>query len=180
MRRLYGLLFAAALATLTGCTSKPTLRVSAERSPAADFSAYRTYAWATTPVESLSERPRTGPDLLNWRIRNAIEKQLVARGYEEAAAGRADLSIVFHIRRRDAHTETVQDFIQYRESGGQEGMQEAYTFGYEEGTVIIEVLDAATERLVWRSTAGPVINPETQPEKVAEAVQSMMARFPSR
>lgn len=156
------------------------MRVSAERSPAADFSAYRTYAWASAPPESLSEHPRSGPDLLNWRIRNVIEKQLVARGYEEATAGRADLSVAYHVRRRDAHTATVGDFIQYRENGGQEGMQEAYTFGYQEGTVIIEVLDAATQRLVWRSTAGPVIDPETQQEKVTEAVQSMMAHFPSR
>jgi hypothetical protein len=180
MQRLQGLLLAALLGALAGCTSKPTLRVSAERSPAANFSAYRTYSWVSEPSESLSERPRAGPDLLNWRIRNAIEKQLVARGYEEAASGRADLSIAYHVRRRDAHTESVEDFIRYRESGGQEGMQEAYTFGYQEGTVIIEVLDAATQRLVWRSTAGPVINPESQQEKVTEAVQSMMAHFPSR
>ena len=180
MQRPAQLLLTLSVATLAGCASTPALRVSAERSTAADFSAYRTYRWATAPADTLDERPRTGMDLLDWRIRTAIEKQLTARGYDEVASGRADFVVAYHVDFREAHTESVGDFIRYRESGGQEGPQEAYVFGYQEGTIIIEVLDEATQRLVWRSTATPLINPENEQEKVSEAVQTMMARFPSR
>lgn len=167
------------MAALPACASKPALRVSAERSAAADFSTYRTYRWATELPQSVPGRPRSGMDLLDWRIRAIIEKQLAARGYDAVSSGPADLVIDYHVKLREAQTDSVQDFIRYRESGGQEGPQESYVFGYQEGTVIIELVDAATQRLVWRSTAGPLISPETQQEKVSEAVRSMMERLPS-
>jgi uncharacterized protein DUF4136 len=179
-RRARRLLIALLLgAIVVGCAKKPTLHVSAERSTATDFSAYRTYTWANPPPEPSLERPRTGRDLMDWRIRTIIENQLAAKGYDEVSSGQADLVITYHLDLHDAHTDSVQDYIAYRESGGDEGMQEAYVYGYQTGTFIIEVIDAATRRLVWRGSAGAVINPERQPDRVREAVLRLMERFPS-
>lgn len=173
------LLGAASLSAIVGCASKPTLHVSAERSAATDFSAYRTYAWASPPPEVSLEQPRSSRDLMDWRIRTIIESQLAAKGYDEAAAGRADLLIAYHLAVREAHTDSIQDFIAYRDSGGQDGPQDTYVYGYESGTIIIEAIDATTRRLVWRGSAGAVVNPERQQERVREAVQRVMERFPS-
>ncbi len=180
MRRWLQLLVLALLLALGGCASKPTLRVSAERSPAADFSGYQTYRWASAPPEVTLEHARTSRELLDWRIRNGIEAQLAARGYQQVPSGKADMIVAYRLDLRDAHTSSVGDFINYRQSGGQEGMQEAYVFGYLEGTLVIEAVDGATRRLVWRSAAGPLLNPEAQQERVREAVQRMMERFPPR
>jgi len=178
-RRERRLLVTLLLSLVVGCASKPTLHVSAERSTATDFSAYRTYAWANPPAEPSVEQPRTGRDLMDWQIRTIIENQLTAKGYDEVSSGRADLVITYHLDVREGHTESVQDFIAYRESGGDEGMQEAYVYGYQKGTFIIEAIDAATRRLVWRGSAGAVINPERQPDRVREAVLRVMERFPA-
>ena len=167
------------LGIILGCASKPKLHVSAERSAATDFSAYRIYSWANPPAEPSLEQPRTGRDLLDWQIRTIIENQLTAKGYDEVSSGRADLIITYHLDVREGHVDSVQDFFAYRDSGGDEGMQEAYVYGYQKGTVIIEAIDATTRRLVWRGSAGAVINPERQPDRVREAVLRLMERFPA-
>jgi len=173
-------LIAVLLVTLTACASKPTLHVSAERSAAIDFGAYRTYRWATAPPEVPLERTRNARELLDWRIRNGIEGQLAARGYQQVSSGKADMIVAYHLDLREKNTESVGDYLDYRQSGGQEGMQEAYVFGYQEGTLVIEAVDGTTRRLVWRSAAGPLLSPEAQQERVREAVQRMMERFPTR
>jgi len=174
------ILLAMLLAALAGCTTKPTLRVTAERSASADFPGYRTYRWRTPPVEPIPGQPRTGRDLLDWRIRNVVENQLTAKGYREDSSRQADLVVECHVDIKEKHTDSINDFIQYRESGGQEGPQESYVFGYQEGTIIVEAYDATTDRLAWRGSAAPLINPESQQDKVRQAVMSIMERFPSR
>jgi hypothetical protein len=180
MQRFPRLLFVVPLAALAACASKPTLHVSAERSAAVDFSTYRTYRWASAPPEVTLERARTARELLDWRIRNGIDSQLAARGYEQVPSGKADLIVAYHLDLREKNTESVGDYITYRQSGGQEGPQEAYVFGYQEGTLVVEAVDGATRSLLWRSAAGPLLNPEAQQERVREAVQRMMERFPAR
>jgi hypothetical protein len=180
MRRCSPLLIAVLLAALAACASKPVLHVSAERSPTADFAAYRTYRWAVAPAEVPLDHARTSRELLDWRIRNGIESQLAARGYQQVPSGKADVIVGYHLDLRETNTESVGDYIHYRQSGGQEGPQEAYVFGYEVGTLVIEAFDGATRRLVWRSAAGPLLTPETQQDKVREAVRRMMERFPAR
>jgi len=167
------------LSFVVACASRPKLHVSAERSAATDFAAYRTYTWANPPPEPSLEQPRTGRDLMDWQIRTMIENQLTAKGYDQISTGRADLVITYHLDVREGQVDSVQDFMTYRESGGDEGMQEAYVYGYQKGTFIIEATDAATRRLVWRGSAGPVINPDRQPDRVREAVLHVMERFPS-
>jgi hypothetical protein len=178
MRRVVQLGCAVLVLAVGGCASKPTLRISAERSAAVDFSGYHTYRWARPLPEVSMEHPRSGRDLLDWRIRTAIEKQLAIKGYVEATSAKADLLVVYHLEIREKNTDSVADFLDYRQGGGDADMQEAFVFGYQEGTLVIEVLDAASRRLVWRGVAGPLISPDSQQERVRSAVDQVMARFP--
>ncbi|MGH3056390.1 MAG: DUF4136 domain-containing protein, partial [Gaiellaceae bacterium] len=128
-RRVRGLVIMLLLSCVVGCASKPTLHINVERNAATDFSAYRTYVWADQPPEPIPGQPRTGRDLMDWRIRTVIENQLAVRGYDEVSSGRSDLVISYHLDFREAHTDSLQDFINYRESGGDQSMQEAYVYG---------------------------------------------------
>jgi hypothetical protein len=60
----------------------------------------------------------------------------------------------------------------------------ATTRNYEEGTLIIDVMEGQTERLIWRGTATAEVRPrvslEDRSDRVAEAVQKVLAEFPSR
>ncbi len=112
-------------------------------------------------------------------MRNVVESQLAAKGYTQVESQGADLWVECYLNQRERHTDSINDFIEYRESGGQQGPQESYVWGYSEGTIIIEAYEAATDRLVWRGSATPIINPEGQQEKAREAVLGIMQRFPA-
>jgi len=54
---------------------------------------------------------------------------------------------------------------------------------YEQGTLVIDVLDARTERLLWRgwaqdSVQGILDNQDRMEREINEAVTKMFARFP--
>jgi hypothetical protein len=163
--------------TSIACGTPPAVRITSEANPTARFSTYRTYNWATPPPE------RPGPsnkrEILEWRIGNAVEAQLAAKGFVKALSGRPDFLIDYHIERRQKNTETIGDYIRYRQSGGDADVAEAYVFGYEEGSLVLDVFDGQTRDLVWRASATGVINPDQQQARVTEAVRQMLQRFPS-
>jgi hypothetical protein len=116
--------------------------------------------------------------LLNWRIRSAVDRQLSARGFEKVSSGRPDLLVDYRIEIREKNTESFGDYMAYRQSGGQEWLTEAFVFGYQEGTVTIEVDEATTGKMVWRASATGLVDPETHDEQVSDAVGRMFERFP--
>jgi hypothetical protein len=165
------------LPMLAACASKMPIRIDAQRSPTANFYAYRTYDWLT-PQDEARGQPRGGRALLNWRIRTAVERELSARGFERVSSGRPDVLVDYRVEIREKNTQTFGDYMAYRQSGGQEWLTEAYVFGYHEGTVTIEVEDAATRKMVWRASAAGLVDPEAQAELVTDTVRRMFERFP--
>ncbi len=168
----------AVAATLAACASKTTVRIDAERSPTADFYAYRTYDFAIPPPVETREPPQGGRPLLDWHIRSVIDRQLSARGFTKASSRRPDLLVDYRLDIRDKNVETFSDYATYRESGGKGWLTEAFVYGYQEGTVTIEIDEGATGRLVWRATASGLVDPEVHDEQVRDTVQQMFERFP--
>ncbi len=167
------------LVMLAACASKIPVRIDAERSATADFYAYRTYDWLTplSPEEE-RQRPSGGRALLERRIRSAVERQLSARGFEKVSSGRPDLLVDYRLEIREKPIESFGDYMAYRESGGEELLTEAFVSGYQEGTVSIEVDEAATGRMVWRAAATGLVEPDKQGELVSDTVGRMFERFP--
>ena len=169
----------AAATTLAACASKATtVRIDAERSPTADFYAYRTYDFAIPPPVETREPPQGGRSLLDWHIRSVVDRQLSARGFTKVSSGRPDLLVDYRLDIRDKNVETFSDYAAYRESGGKGWLTEAFVYGYQEGTVTVEIDEAATGRLVWRAAASGLVDPEVHDEQVRDAVQRMFERFP--
>ncbi len=164
--------------TLAACASKNTVRIDAERSPTADFYAYRTYDFVIPPPVETRDPPQGGRTLLAWHIRSVVDRQLSARGFTKASSGRPDLLVDYRLDIRDKNVETFSDYAAYRESGGKGWLTEAFVYGYQEGTVTVEIDEAATGRLIWRATASGLVDPEMHDEQVRDAVQRMFERFP--
>ena len=164
------------LATVAGCSG--TMRIESEHSPTASFFRYRTYDWMPESPSQPRRLPRGPGDLRDGRIRAVVETQLAAKGYSRTTDA-PDFLVDYRVTRKEKSTESIGDFIKYRESGGQEGLSEAYVFGYEEATLTLEIFDAATKQRVWRAAATTAnANPDKQEQVVAEAVQRLLERFP--
>ncbi len=169
------------LAVLVGCASKKVdpIRVSYESSPALDAAVYRTYAWRSAALERGSEDARDSALLSDWRVRNAVDRQLAAKGYEKRPSGGVDFLVDYSIAVTDKNTQTISDYMNYRDRGGALGPQEAYVFGYQEGSLIIEIVDAKTRELVWRASGTAVANLRDNTVLMERAVGRMLQRFPS-
>ncbi len=167
---------ALALAVLAGCG---TVRVEAQHDPTANFSAYRTYGWKGGSMELAtgSEEERTA---LDRRIRIAIERQLAAQGFQKSAAGTPDFLVGYHATVREVTVSTFQDFYRYRQAGGSGGPQEAYVYGYEEGSLVLDIVEPTRQHLLWRGSASVAIDPMQRKERFAEAVRQALERFPPR
>jgi hypothetical protein len=113
------------------------------------------------------------------RVENAIHHQLSNRNFE-AVAENPELKVMFYSDRRDRQE------TQYTNSTSPWGWGfprgNTYTRSYTENTLIIDVVDAKTNKLVWQGwAAGEMERSMKNPEKViAEKVRGIFNEFPVR
>lgn len=167
-----------ALAACGLAPAGPTkIRVDAEALPWASMSGYRTYRWWQPPVEpgrGYSEREA----LLDWRVREAVDRELAARGYRQDTVGKPEFVVRYNVRLSEQSTSSFSDYLAYRAEGGSKDMGEAF-MGYEQGTLTIEIVDVASRRVAWRAKATAVIEKNPNGALIAPAVAQMFARFPA-
>ena len=165
-----------------GCGLAPagpkSIHVESELLPWADVSHYRTYRWWAQPLD----QGRGGYDereaLLDWRVRHAVERELAGHGYAPAGTGKADFVVSYDVRLEGASTSSFQDYLQYRSEGGSKDMGDAF-IGYDRGTLMLQITDAATRRTAWRATASAIIEGDARGQRIDPAVQQMFAQFPA-
>jgi hypothetical protein len=151
---------------LAGCSS---FRVSSDWDRTVDFGRYRTYAWAPTSKEG--QKYAGQYDLLDKRIRRAIDDEMEYKGLERAASrGSADLLVVYRLNTRN-RTQIYRDY--YYWGGGYSAYQ------YTEGSLAIQIVDAKQESVVWEGIGTDVVGRGGDPdEKMQEAVIRIMDSFP--
>jgi hypothetical protein len=169
----------AALA-LAGCAAQVAVTADYDRS--ANFAALRTYAWRPGAQQGVSD-PRFDNTLLDMRVRAAVDRVLTAKGYQQAApATTADFLVGYHaVVRQKATFQTINRWYGYR-VGGRGGWPQTYVHDYDEGTLLIDIIDPASMDLLWRGTGTGVVDPQASPEKrerrINEAVNAILSKFP--
>jgi hypothetical protein len=113
-------------------------------------------------------------------VRSSVERHLAARGLERATSGTPDLLIHYHAnisRRIDVN-------LADREFGSCAGEDcLGGDLEYEAGTLVIDLVDARTNKVIWRgwaqdSVEGVLDNQDRMARKIEEAVKRMMATLP--
>ncbi len=143
----------------------------------ADFSGYQTYGW----IEH-KKRPEGSPlavgGALDTKIRNAIDKQLAAQGFEPATSGEPDFLVSF-----DGAMEQITDIQsdRYQIASGVAWVAEGDINSYRKGTLIVSVSDAGTGKRVWSAwTQKKVKNPKNPGSQVDKVVKKLLGKFPPR
>jgi hypothetical protein len=180
VRVVFSIVPIGAVLLAVGCSS---ISVRHDFDTQADFTGYQTYAWLqqpTTAVGDAKAAQRTNT-LLDKRIRRAVDAQLAAKGMKPSAED-PDLLVIYHMgldRKVD-----VQDwgysYPRYPYGGWYGGQVDVYE--YDEGTLIVDLIDAESDQLVWRGTATKVIDETASPEKreanLNEVVTRLFADYP--
>ena len=154
---------------LTGCS---TITVSYDYDIHADFASMKTYNWFGLPkkVEDNGFAAK--------RIKESVNKELAAKGFRQVFDNPdffIGLSIVKQARR-----EIVDWCYPYPSYGGYGGGHIIDV--YEEGTLILDFVNAVTKELLWRGSATSVIEydltPKQREERINEAVAKVLENFP--
>jgi hypothetical protein len=137
----------------------------------ANFAQYKTYSW---------EKVQTKDPLLVDRIKSAVNSALTAKGWTEVPSG-GDVE-VFAIETTQ-NQQTLDTF--YNGFGGGRrwgGFGDATTTveTYKVGTLVVDLFDAKTEKLMWRSSSSETLsdNADKNTKNLDKAVNKMFQHFP--
>jgi hypothetical protein len=168
MRRASCLLSLLVWIWLAAC-AKPEVITRYE--PDVDFSALHTFGWME--VEEMESPPGLALDpLVDKRIRLSIEKSLYGQGFEQLKDGTPDFFIMY----QGGLEEKTEPVPTYRGQGIVTGMQNVR---YEEGTLVLDVYDAESKRLLWRGWAIKAFqNRDNAVAYIPKIVQELVRQFP--
>jgi len=114
-------------------------------------------------------------------VRDAIRKDLAGRGYGEAITGHPDFYIAFYIGLQDRYDASVMDYrvpiFPRRGWWGRPGGYDVWAVPYTESTLIIDVIDANTNQLVWRGYDSDALNSGNPEKTLDSAVDHIVSRL---
>lgn len=148
-----------------------------------DFSQFKTFQWVDNKNQT--------NDLISSRVKSAVVNELTGKGMVQAADN-PDVLVIYH-----AGTQDKVDISDYGYSyGGYGRYGGAYggaygagsggisTYNYTEGTLIIDIIDAASQQLAWRGTGTDVLKDNPSAEQITEgvnkAVAAILSQYPPR
>jgi hypothetical protein len=174
--RIGTLLTAACVAWLGTTVLASTVTYDYDRT--ANFSRFRTYTWTRG-------NPVTDP-LNHQRIVRAVETQLAARGFTKVDSGRnPDVFVAYHA----AMDQSIEinafgsgGFGPYGLGGSRMGTARADKVTV--GSVVVDMVDAADRKMVWRGSASQELDPRASAEKkdkaVNKAIEKMFKNYPPK
>jgi len=172
---MLGLLFGAIV--LTACA---TMNIGAYRDGQIDFGRYHSWRWAAADALPVGDARLDHNAFFRDRLEGAVDRELAARGLTQAFTGTADLAVHFHINVAQRFDASAME----AERGSCIALDcRPRVVSYEAGTLVLDVVDARTDRLVWRGWAqdgiAGVFDDQARMDRyVDNAVRKMMLRFP--
>jgi Domain of unknown function (DUF4136) len=145
-------------------------KVNVDSDPSAPFATYKTYAWIQgTPA----------PDPLNEdRLHDAVNAQLSERGLAMNTTA-PDLVVATHVTTKE-RKELVANGFGYGPWGFGGGLGTATVETFVEGTLVVDLYDAHTKKMVWRgvATATASDKPTKNAKKMNKALDKMFEKLP--
>jgi Domain of unknown function (DUF4136) len=186
--RLAGALLVLGLAS---CTSIKT-STNYDPNSVQALDSYRTYSWL--PMKQGAD-PRVYNPIIQARVQQAVDRELQARGYQKVAEGQTpDFKVGWHgAVDEKVDVDFVNRFYGYAwdpwydpffgpVAYGGAGLTEPVVREYEQGTLILDVVDADSNKLVWRGTAQARLSENMDAQKsqklINKAADELLEDFP--
>ncbi|WP_350978644.1 DUF4136 domain-containing protein [Shewanella sp. AC34-MNA-CIBAN-0136] len=179
------LFIAAAVLALSACS---TLKSTSDFDPSVSFEQYKTYSW----VEKKNEDAGYHLDgLMDQRVRAAVETQLSQKGISKADKQNADL-LVNYITKVDKkiNIDTFNSNFGYnpyygpRWGFGGSIHSETTVREYDVGTLMVDLVDNKTGKLIWRGTVADTVREQSTPEErintINQAIGTVMMNYPPK
>jgi hypothetical protein len=178
---LYSVTFVIISALAVACSTP--LSVTSDYDKSADFQRYKTFAFRQAPSDKQSVS-----QLNQDRITNAIRSEMMNKGFQENIA---EPELIIHVATILKNKQSVTATTNYYGYGSVyrpyywNGINSAsFTtydiHNYKDGSLIIEIINARTEKLLWEGIGNKEIDgPVAEPDKAIQAaVTTIMKSFP--
>jgi len=146
-------------------------KVRVDYDHSANFAKYRTFSWIKQPVTP-------NDPFMQQRIISAVNTQLMAKGLQLMDSN-GDLAVAVNVATQEKQTlSTFYDGFGpwVWGMGGATTTVETYT----EGTIVADLFDAQTKKVVWRGAATKEVSnkPEKVTQQVEKAIDKLFKNYP--
>lgn len=143
--------------------------------PGTDFSKYHTYKWVN--IEGGSHPNQ----IMDAEIKQAVDSQLSTKGLTKTDDEKADLYVGYQIA-----VDQEKQWNAYGMGGGVRwgGMGSATSSTINVGTLVLDMYDPGTKKLVWTGNATKTIDPSSNQEKnqknLNKTMQKLLKNYPPK
>jgi hypothetical protein len=181
------------IASLAASAAAQKLDIKTEKDDKANFKAFKTYAWYPPApiVGNVAPDAVTNPTLsqeaLGPPIMAAVDRELASRGLVRGASDTADIMVSYFAALTVGFDSSYMGEYYGYITGWGSPIPAAYAPStsmsvYEKGTVLIDVVDRASKRAVWRGTVVTRISQEHTLEKrvarINDGAAQLFKKFP--
>lgn len=184
------------LLLLSGCDS--TVKISSDHQADVDFSSLKTYRWRDANRYHTDSIKYLNNDILDSRIKAVVDSEFKGKRYALKPEGAVDFLVSYSV--------TTQEKADIRNYNTYNGVAPGFGYGayygrgyryggvgisihndvdvvyYKEGTFVLDILSADTDKLLWRSSAEGRLHKnksaEERQESLRTIVADMLAQFP--
>lgn len=154
---------------------KPTLKVNTDYDRSANFSTYKTFSLYYLVTS------RTVNELNEERIWNSIRATMAKKGYVESNTN-PDLVVnaVSVVKNKKYISAATTGYGGWYRPYGAAGTTTFQTNNYKEGSLVIDVVDAKKNKLVWQGIGNAEFEkqPKNPDEVISNAVTKILTDFP--
>jgi hypothetical protein len=166
-----------AVAVALAATACATTHIRSYGERGRDLGSYRTYGWGPPAVQTTGDPRLDNNRIFQERVEAAVEWQLAARGFEKTGDA-PDLLVRYY-----ASVEQQVNAAGADRPGV--SCEDCRPFVFDAGTIVIDLIDARTRRLVWRgweegSIDGLIDNQAWMEKRIDQSVARILEQLPRR
>lgn len=138
----------------------------------------KTYAWFDQDFKNW-DHPLFEANEIDEKVKTSFDEQLQKRGLEKVNKSNADYILVFHTYARSSAELKAMGY-QFRNYWTPDVVSDKDL--YKGGTLVLDVVDAKTGKVVWRGSANKALpnNPRQIDRAIDRAARSLVRKFPPR
>ena len=165
------------------------ITVGVHHAPDADFAAYHTFAWGQADALPTGDPRLDNNPFFHDYLQGAVERHLHERGIAVTdASNRPDLLLHYHAnvtQRIDIESLRERQLHAGQPGDRSTGDGEPLIRGYDESTIVLDMIDARTGHLVWRAWAQESLQDFVNDQDALKAhieasVTQMLKRLPNK
>ena len=184
LRQMRSLTMAIAMTSAIMFSGCAATNVGSYLASQADLTRYHSFAWATPDHFETGDPRLDNNPFFQDRVQAAIEKELASRGVEKTAAGSAALIVHYYLNvKQQIHADEAEQ-VQANQTEEQSGYGTGSApYVYDDSTLVIDLVDARTDKLVWRgwvegSVEGAIDNQQLMEQQIDRAVTRILTKLP--